>query len=682
MATLTIYGLSVLALAYALVQTWRYADRLRLPRVVIVCLMAALLLYLAGVVPATLKVLTAPVAGGLLIALSALTSWVLHHARRPAAPDPSLGTDPPAPDDPRPPWAAGPWHAVDVALCLAATVLMSPLLEFVRGLKGTVTHPGVQLPWDTVSYHLPVLIETVQHRSLWGLQGAFSSYALGFEFIAGYPALFFWTHASLVLANAYALLFLQAALVLLSGLLARAVNRCAAGRVNALATALMAVALWCVVYPNQPKMIGKNDVFLGAVVLATLGLLIESGSAADPARSRALLCFAAMSMGLAAATKATALLYAPFFGLFVLASTPREQPDSGATRAGRWVARALVRVSVFTAVSAAIGGIWYIRNLIEIGHLVAPEHARYFRLSIFHTLSSGQLHYASRSAVFSALAATTPLMMIGLTCVLQRRGTGGAGGLMPLRAFTAFLATAFAVYIMTPLVVLQEITWQLRLGMPFFAAAAVAAALAVAWVGGWRLWRTYPAALALAAAVSAAAIALPSRWAQKVKPGLPHFEVVRDLPPTSVYKWVATSFDQPVRIYAAGLRPYGVAGTRWQNPVFADLHSHLLFDDDVRRGHEGLLHDLAAGARAHSIVGKPRLFAILKSFRPDLVIVAVEIDEDWPPEKPLVVWMRQQPFFEQVYDDDCATAFRVKEGWQHLAAQFPPPPDKPLRMGP
>src|SRR3954447_23779599 len=77
MANLTIYCVSVAALAYALLQTWRYAVRRRMPRVLSVCVVVALLLYLAGVIPATLKVLTPIAAGATLTVLSILTAWLL-----------------------------------------------------------------------------------------------------------------------------------------------------------------------------------------------------------------------------------------------------------------------------------------------------------------------------------------------------------------------------------------------------------------------------------------------------------------------------------------------------------------------------------------------------------------------------------------------------------------------------
>jgi hypothetical protein len=169
-----------------------------------------------------------------------------------------------------------------------------------------------------------------------------------------------------------------------------------------------------------------------------------------------------------------------------------------------------------------------------------------------------------------------------------------------------------------------------------------------------------------------------------MEPGISGNTVTRKLPPTGVYDWFDRTFGgQNVKVYSAGLRPYGFVGKQWQNLVFGDPNSHLLFDSDDRdpalRAH---FHDLAGGAREHSITGRPRLFAILEHFQPDVIVVGIEPDADWPLAKPQADWMKQQPdAFEEIYSDPTASAFRVKDGWHALAPQFKAPADKPLKMG-
>jgi hypothetical protein len=715
MVNLTIYCVSVAALAYALLQTWRYAVRLQMPRVLSVCVVVALLLYLAGVLPATLKVLTPVAAGVTLTGLSVLTAWLLHRsATRARAADPltagklqiapanDADTDADeeiaravaahdAANDRA--WAAGPWDGVSIVLCAAAIIGMGPLIDFVRNLKENVTNPDVILAWDTVTYHLPTLVEMLQKHSLWGLQGAYSSYAFGFELIAGYPAIFFHNHASFVLANAYSLLFLAASIVLLSQVLVRAINRSGAWKVNVVVTALVAVALWCILYPKQPaEMIGKNDVFIGALTLSILGLLIESGSAesaVDAKRERALLLLSAFAMGLAAGAKPTGLLFAPFFGLLSFAATPKrpysdETASPGAPAPRHWLLRAVGRMLIFTLVSAAVGGIWYVRNLVEINQFVAAEHARYFEMSLLRNIGSRRLYSFQLTAVVSALAALTPMAMIALALLVRRRATGRGNGALPFVAFTGYLLVALAIYLITPFVVFEQLKWQIRLGMPLFAAAVVAGALVITWVASWRHVHTYPVALVATALAASVLVLIPVRWSHKMQPGISGNTVVRNLRPTGVYEWFDRTFSgQSVRVYSAGLRPYGFAGKQWQNAVFGDPNSHLLFDSDESDPKaRTLFHDLATGARAHSITGRPRLFAVLEQFHPDVIVVGIEPDIDWPLTKPQADWMKAQPeAFEEIYSDSSASAFRVKDGWKTLAPQFKAPPDKPLKMG-
>lgn len=721
MVDLTIYCLSVAVLAYALLQTWRYAVRLRMPRVLSVCVVVALLLYLAGVIPAALKVLSPITAGTTLTVVSLLAAWLLRHsasraATRTAAEEQTLRdelalaadpvTDPvtdPATNAPDRAdaiaadraWDAGPWDGVSFVLCAAAIIGMGPLIEYVRDLKENVTNPDVILAWDTVTYHLPTLVEMLQKRSLWGLDGAYSSYAFGYELIAGYPAIFFRNHASFVLANAYALLFLGAAIVLLSQVLVRAINRSGAWRVNVVVTSLVAIALWCILYPKQPaEMIGKNDVFVGALTLSILGLLIESGSAesaAQPKRGRSLLLLAAIAMGLAAGTKPTGLLFAPFFALLAFASTPRRvtrdpwtSPYTSSLTPGQWFLRALGRLVVFTLISAAIGGVWYVRNLLEIRQFVAAEHARYFDMSLLRNLPNRRLYSFQLTAVVSAIAALTPVAMIVLGLLVRRRAKSREYVALPFVAFTAYLLVALAIYLITPFVVFEQLKWQIRLGMPLFAAAVVAGALVITWVASWRHVHTYRVALVATALAASLLVLIPVRWSKKMQPGLSGNNVTRKLPPTGAYEWFDRTYaDQSVKVYSAGLRPYGFVGKRWQNTVFGDPNSHLLFESDTRDPNSRtLFHDLAAGAREHSITGRQRLFAVLEDFHPDVIVIAIEPDGDWPLIKPQVDWMKQQPdAFEEIYSDATATAFKVKDGWHALAPQYKAPPDKPLKMG-
>ena len=102
-----------------------------------------------------------------------------------------------------------------------------------------------------------------------------------------------------------------------------------------------------------------------------------------------------------------------------------------------------------------------------------------------------------------------------------------------------------------------------------------------------------------------------------------------------------------MRIYSAGLRPYGLYGVRWQNQVFYDLHATVLAPDDA---------------------GRKRLMAIIDQFEPDLILVSVEMDPAYegPWVKPLERWMARQNCFHRVFSDPTVSAYRVLNGCAEL----------------
>ena len=130
-------------------------------------------------------------------------------------------------------------------------------------------------------------------------------------------------------------------------------------------------------------------------------------------------------------------------------------------------------------------------------------------------------------------------------------------------------------------------------------------------------------------------------------------EQIKGLPSTGVYNWVQSQ-TSPLRIYSAGLRPYGLYGPNWSNTLFYDLHSTTLTPVNA---------------------GKNRISAIVVRFKPDLIIVSVDPHIGAGSEKPAIVdWIRTQPScFEQVFSDQTVSVFRVKAGaGDKLTDQLPP----------
>jgi hypothetical protein len=201
----------------------------------------------------------------------------------------------------------------------------------------------------------------------------------------------------------------------------------------------------------------------------------------------------------------------------------------------------------------------------------------------------------------------------------------------------------------------QDVMWDIRLGMPALVSAAVIYTATLGMLAhAARRARSDVKRLAAVAIVFAAALALPVHWQRHTPAGLPGYERMEGVPPTAAYRWVRAQ-TQPLRVYAAGLRPYGLVGRDWQNVVFGDLHS------------EGLADTPASQAR---------LAAVVIRFQPDVVLVSV--DPHWyaaSKTKPAIVnWLgRTTNCFEEVYSDDGASVFRVRPGAATALAPLVPP---------
>ena len=186
------------------------------------------------------------------------------------------------------------------------------------------------------------------------------------------------------------------------------------------------------------------------------------------------------------------------------------------------------------------------------------------------------------------------------------------------------------------------------------------------WGAVWLLEYLADAASHFSPLAAGAAVALalgllvPVLDARFESQGLPGWESPHGLPPTDIYRWVQ-ELEQPTRIYAAGLRPYGLYGRRWQNSVFYDLHSVLL---EIQHG------------------GPGRLAGVLRHFEPDLIITSIDPDSSTgPPRKPLLDWLRDQDCLAEVYADPVASAFRVEGGCSDIVTQHSTVGSPPPRMG-
>jgi hypothetical protein len=185
------------------------------------------------------------------------------------------------------------------------------------------------------------------------------------------------------------------------------------------------------------------------------------------------------------------------------------------------------------------------------------------------------------------------------------------------------------------------------LAMPFFSFVAIACSVAmIRWLDTLH-GRVHVNGVPLLLLVVSLAF-LPWWWHDRTPRGLPGFERVHGQPETGIYRWVQR-LDEPVRIYSAGVFPYGLYGAGWANRLVYDLSSAGLDTD----------------------AGRLRILSILETFRPDLIVIAADPftpSAAW--SKPsIVAWLRQQPEVVEVYCDETVSAFEVLRGRRHL------PPD-------
>ena len=614
------------------------ASRLRIPAGTAAGILIAMLVYLSALIPGSLGLLYPWTLYGVFLLLSML---VLRLLSRLTGLRSAGGTE--AVD------SRG-YSAAEAGMLGLGLVAALPLITYLRwGLPSSLLKPDKTLGWDAATYHLPGFIEFHQNHTLWSMQGPYQSYCYGFELIGNFLSYPFFTHWGLILANLFAIGLLVAGIAELSCRLAHELPGVRTPKWAAIAA--LAVGIWCLFDPDSIGYVGKNDVFMTAALVAALGFLLriaETTPDDDPVRLWSLVVLAGVGLGLAVATKPSALAFAPYFALaawFTLRSAPR--------------AAGLAAVLVL-AITAVLGGFWFVRNLLVAGAL-APVAGEAVGLSLIANPGDLIAFGMTPDRLFAAAAVLALLPGGFLLWRCRRQGRPG----LPLGLLLGFHAVGVAAFLVTPYVILPtgpaETLWQLRLGMPMCVSAALIYSLTAGWlaalIAGWPARSRSGAALAL---ILLSTLALTIHW-RGHPVGLSGHDEVRGLPRTGVYVWVQ-GLPAPRRIYAAGLLPYGLYGPHWAHRLFYDLKSTDLSPFEA---------------------GKGRIAAVVFGFSPDLILVSVD-PRDWSGarEKPEVVaWMRAHPdCFEEVYNDETASGFAVRAvGCEWLRAEIPA--GYRLRMG-
>jgi hypothetical protein len=627
MLSILVYLVLLSLLAAAAWRVAQAAQRLRISASLAACIAAAFLPYVACLLPGVLGLLYTPV---VYLVFALLSIAVLVCLRRLPA-----DSRPRAADRTR----VAPTDAVDFGLVFVGLLVGVPFLGYLRwSVPAALRDPAAVLPWDTVSYHIPAFIGFWQDHTLWSLDGPFQSYSFAFELIGNFFSQPFFTHWGLVVTHLFALAFLLMAMAtVMKGMIPRAG---AAPIVHWIPPVVLSIGLWSSIFPEEIAEIGKNDVFMTACLLAALALLLELADDEPDGRERRrwpLLALLSTSLGLAVAAKPSALAFVPYFAL----AAPLAILGAG-THPTRRRSQLLGASLLVLATCALLAGFWLCRNLAVFGRLSPVEGA--WKLSLVANLHNPALYVVKRGSVLFGLGVCALLPGLLLAWFHRR----SADRCKPLFFVLGFLAVACGAYAVTPHAIFHEdltrSVWKLRLGMPLFAAAVLVYALfAAALIHAARQWNRMARTVLVGALAGVLALALPLRWHAHAPSGLPGYEQVKVLPRTDIYGWVQRQAGS-LRLYSAGLRPYGLYGACWENRLFYDLHSVGLSP----------LAD-----------GRARIAAVVVSFKPHVILISVDPHPNiGPPVKPEVVeWMKSRPeCFEEVFRDETVSGFKVLPG--------------------
>ncbi len=572
----------------------------------------------------------------------------------------------------------GPWNLITVLVALVSAFLLWPIAVCFFKLAQLLALPQAELGWDAVSYHLPALVEFIQAHSLWSFDGPYQSYSYGFELIYGLTLLFCHSHWGVIIGHAVSVVLLLVSAAYITEQLIQTLRESGIANINSLMVHLLVQAIGAGLICNTSLAgVGNNDVFEAATVLSAFGFFLALGgdSTASNARRNSLLCFGCMSLTMALATKPPALAFMAL--LVLMATTVASENKVGMTISLKEVRRA---VPVFV-VAVFLGTFFLWHNIPKFGGICDPALAVGFRDTLLHHLRDPRLFKPSVGSVMFCASSATLILVWKLwnLCTIASDRKRSA----PLLWLAALYLTGMAAFTYTPFGVtanydndLTSLFFQDRKAMIMYMATAIALSLSIgvicARVMHVKTFSTRSndsanqvkifglSSLSLAFAMICLLVLIPSIdwWWHKDWPlGLTGYETVKGLPPTKIYGWIQSQ-ETAKRVYASGLRPYGLVGRDYEHKLFYDLHSHIL-----KNG------------------GTERLLSVLDQFHPDLVLISVDphayTGDNHKPD--LVEWMKHQPYFSPVYEDETVSGFRVNDGWRIMLEKYKLP-DPPVRM--
>jgi hypothetical protein len=623
--TLLVMVLALATLALSLQKQWFFFKSLALPAFLCTALLTCGVIYLSSLIPGILGLMRLPFEYGLFLAINVLLIKLL----------PRFTLTPLVGKQEQRTWTYNP---LQLALVILGLILCAPLLHHLKELPLQLSRPNGILAWDVVSYHLPALIEFTQHQSLWSMQGPFQSYGFGFELIAAFFSKPFYAHWGWVLGHWLSITLIALAILSINQTLAH--SRDSASRFRAITISALALGMFSTMEYGTLGAIGKNDLFMAAMVITSLALLMTStrsdasslsmSSASQDLRRKWALGITCLCAGLALATKPSALGFALLVPIAIgVINWQRSQSWQTVLRVGL-ISSALVYV---------IGGFWLTRNLV-IFHTLSPVLDGGWRHSVLANLTNPDLYRLRFNTIYIGFA----ILALPCSVILALREQPLAKQFNVWSLIVAFHLCALITLLITPFMI-QQGAWELRLAAPLLLSTAIIWSAAIE--RGCTVVEQYFSerrGFYLGGAISIGLmIILALTWQTQRSAPLPGYDQVGALPKTGVYRW-AWEQEAPLRIYSAGLRPYGLYGKHWQHALFYDLHS-------------AELNDLA--------YGKARLASVVQYFDPQVILISTDplqsMSATTTPSKPAITtWMNtQSDLFEPIYSDGAVSGYRV-----------------------
>jgi hypothetical protein len=344
------------------------------------------------------------------------------------------------------------WTCYGIGLLLFILLILVPLARWPYSSISTT------LNWDAGLYHFPKAIEMVNTGSAWDLSIAYGEYPFGYEtlialaFTLSRNALLFGTVHAVIASFFFLSLWLLAC---------RYIKRISSGVLFFLISVVMvsytlsgniASNPWSV-FNIQIDMIGKNDLFIGAAVLAFL-LFAPIGPKQNQARYS--LSGMALTSMIAASIKPNGLLAVLPAWLLLLIYRYLEFHKSRLT---------LKKISdlLLAALAMLPGFLWAVRNLIAAGHVVSTDSLGIMQWSIINNLSNPFFYrYLPKQLI---LLMAVVLLALIFTFPLKRIHWSISGAFLVLLAsFAITPATAFFLTNQEP----TQIAWRFGIALLSF----------------------------------------------------------------------------------------------------------------------------------------------------------------------------------------------------------------------